>query len=135
MKKTFTPDNYKLVYSFDHEKKTFRQFKLHSAELHNLLPDLIRLEVNNGFNSITGADNLLRIRNATNWTKCSLAGLRPEETPNFYYSDLPVNGVKSLIVVFIPDDADEVQIRVCKEFYPHTPKQRTEIINEIIKNF
>ena len=135
MKKTFTPDNYKLVYSFDHEKKTFRQFKLHSTEFHNLLPDLIRLEKNNGFNSITGADTLLRIRNTSNWTKCSLAGLRPTENPNFYYSDLPIKGVKSLIVVFIPDDADEVQMRVCKQFYPHTPIQRIEIIKHLTETF
>ena len=131
----FNPDNYKLIYRIDTVKKTFRQYLLQSADRPGLLPELIRTEKNNGFNSITGAENLLRIRNANNWTKCNLAGLRPTETPNFYYSDLPINGVKSLIVVFIPDDWEKVVLRVCKQFYPHTPADRQRIINEIIKTF
>lgn len=131
----FTPDNYKLVYGIDTVKKTFRQYLLQSADRPGLLPDLIRIEKNNGFNSISGAENLLRIRNATNWTKCTLTGLRPTGTPNFYYSDLPVNGVKSLIVVFIPDDWETVVLRVCKQFYPHVPTHRQQIINGIIKTF
>lgn len=136
MIKTFTPNNYKLSYELDDVKKTFRQYRLKTAEIPDLLPDLIRLEKNNGYNSTTGADNLLKIRNASNWTKCTLTGLRPTGTPNFYYSDLPVNGVKSLIVVFIPDDWETVVLRVCKQFYPHqNPTLRTKIVNEIIKNF
>lgn len=131
----FTPDNYKHTYSIDEVKKTFAQFKLQSAKL-PLLTDLIRLEKNNGYNSITGADNLLAIRNATNWTKCTRAGLRPTEMPNFYYSDLPVNGVKSLIVVFISDDVETIIIRVCKQFYPiGNPDYRKRLVNHIIKNF
>lgn len=131
----FTPDNYKLVYGIDTVKKTFREYLLQSADRPGLLPDLIRTEKNNGYNSISGADNLLRIRNTNNWTKCSLAGLRPTGTPNFYYSDLPVNGVKSLIVVFIPEDWETVVLRVCKQFYPHVPTDRQRITTEIIKNF
>ncbi|WP_313214157.1 hypothetical protein [Soonwooa sp.] len=131
----FKPDNYKLVYRIGTVKKTFREYLLQSADIPGLLPDLIRTEKNNGFNSITGAENLLKIRNATNWTKCNLAGLRPTGTPNFYYSDLPINGVKSLIVVFIPDDWETVVLKVCKQFYPHNPADRQRIINEIIKTF
>ena len=135
MKKTFTPDHYKLTYSLDEVKKTFRQYSLKSADIPDVLPELIRTQKNNGFNSITGAENLLMIRNATNWTKCTLTGLRPTGTPNFYYSDLPIKGVKSLVVVFIPDDWETVVLRVCKQFYPNVPTDRQRIINEIIKNF
>ena len=131
----FNPDNYKLIYRIDTVKKTFRQYLLQRADRPGLLPELIRTEKNNGFNSITGAENLLRIRNANNWTKCNLAGLRPTGTPNFYYSDLPINGVKSLIVVFIPDDWETIVLRVCKQFYPRVPADRQRIIKEIIKTF
>lgn len=132
----FTPDNYKLHYRFEQEKKTFRQYELQTAEVPDLLPDLIRLEKNNGYNSITGADNLLRIRNNTNWSRCTLTGLRPTGTPNYYYSDLPVKGVKSLIVVFIPENTESVFLRVCRQFYPiGNATFRTQIVNEIIKNF
>ncbi|MFN3021547.1 hypothetical protein ACK1KB_11270 [Chryseobacterium sp. TY3] len=135
MKNTFTPDNYRLTYTLETVKKTFHQFTLHSADRTGLLPDLIRLEKNNGFNSITGADNLLRIRNANNWTKCTLTGLRPTGTPDFYYSDLPVNGVKSLVVVHLPNGGETVILRVCRGFYPYTPADRQHIVNEIIKTF
>ena len=135
MKNTFIPDSYKLTYALDEVRKTFHQFTLHSAELLGLLPHLIRLEKNNGFNSITGADNLLRIRNANNWTKCTLTGLRPTETPDFFYSDLPVNGSKSLIVVHIPNGGETVILRVCRGFYPVTPADRKRIINHLITNF
>ena len=131
---TFIPDNYRLNYAFELSKKTFTQFELIYAEK-DLLTPIIRLEKNNGYNSIRGADNLLRIRDKTNWSKCTLTGLRPTETPRFYYSDLPVNGVKSLIVVHIPANAENMFLRVCKQFYPQNPTQRAQIIREIIKNF
>lgn len=135
MKKTFTPDSYRLTYELETVKKTFHQFTLQSAEVPGLLPDLIRLEKNNGFNSITGADNLLRVRDATNWTKCTLTGLRPTETPDFFYSDLPVSGSKSLIVVHIPNGGETVILRVCRGFYPFTPEDRKRIVNHLITNF
>ena len=106
---TFTPDNYKTTFVFDTEKKTFKQYKLQSAEI-PLLPELVRLEKNNGYNSITGADNLLRIRNGKNWSKCTLTGLRPTET-------------------------EIIEIRVCKQFYPYNSHERTRIVNTIIQNF
>ena len=131
---TYIPDSYKLDYILDEVKKTFAQFKLHSAEK-PLLSDLIRLEKNNGYNSISGANLLLRIRNATNWSKCTLSGLRPTETPNFYYSDLPINDVKSLCVVKYLTDLGIIEIRACKQFYPHNPTDRTQLIKHLIKNF
>ena len=131
---TFTPDNYKTTFVFDTEKKTFKQYKLQSAEI-PLLPELVRLEKNNGYNSITGADNLLRIRNGKNWSKCTLTGLRPTETPNFYYSDLPVNGTKSLCVTRYIPESEIIEIRVCKQFYPHTPTDRARLVKHLIQNF
>ncbi|QBO57446.1 hypothetical protein [Chryseobacterium salivictor] len=132
----FTPDTYKLVYGIDTVKKTFRQYVLNSADRTGLLPDLIRTEKNNGFNSITGAENLLRIRNTNNWTKCNLAGLRPTGTPNFYYSDLPVNNVKSLILVYVRDDWETMVLIVCKQFYPKgNPDYRNRLIQHLINNF
>lgn len=133
--KTFTPDHYQITYLLNQEKKTFKEYLLSNAEK-PLLTDLIRIEKNNGYNSIKGADNLLRIRNAPNWSKCILTGLRPTGTPDLYYSDLPVNGVKSLVVVFLPKDGKKVILRVCKQFYPiGNPDYRKRLINHIIENF
>lgn len=129
---TFTPDNYKTTFVFDTEKKTFKQYKLQSAEI-PLLPELVRLEKNNGYNSITGAENLLRIRNATNWTKCTLTGLRPTGTPNFYYADLPIKGKKSFCVVYLPEDGQSIEVRITPQFYPKPDLTKT--LKQIINNF
>lgn len=131
---TYTPDSYKLAYLHDVTKKTFAQYRLTNAEK-PLLPDLIRIEKNNGYNSITGANTLLRIRDGSNWSKCTLTGLRPTETPNFYYSDLPVNGTKSLCVTRYIPESEIIEIRVCKQFYPHTPTDRARLVKHLIQNF
>lgn len=133
MSTKFTPDNYKLSFLLTETKKTFRQYELHTVEKPHLLPEIVRLEKNNGYNSITGADNLLRIRNATNWSKCTITGLRPTGTPNFYYADLPIKTKKSLLVAYIPKDWGTIYIRVCPQFYPYNATDRTRIIKEIIK--
>ena len=130
----FNSDTYKLTYLRDEVKKTFAQYKLQSAEK-TLLPDVIRLEKNNGFNSVTGADNLLRIRNANNWKKCNLTGLRPTETPKFYYADLPIKGVKSLLVIHYDNATDIIEIRVAPQFYPHVKPELYKLVNELINNF
>lgn len=132
--KTFIPDSYKLAYALDEVKKTFAQFKLQSAEK-PLLPELIRLEKNNGYNSISGANLLLRIRNATNWSKCNLTGLRPTQRTYFYSADLPIQGVKSLCVVRHLSHLGIIEIRACKQFYPYNPTDRKELVNHLIQNF
>ncbi len=133
-KKTFIPDSYKMVYSFDLAKKTFAQFKLQTAEK-PLLSNLIRLEKNKGYNLIKDAILLLRIRNATNWSKCNLSGLRATDVPDFYYSDLPINSVKSLCIVKYLSDVGTIEIRACKQFYPHNKTDRTRLVNYLIQNF
>ena len=132
--KTFIPDHYKLTYTIDEVKKTFSQYRLKTAEK-ELLPELIRTEKNNGYNSIAGANILLRIRNGNNWSKCTLSGLRPTETKDFYYSDLPIQGVKSLCIIKYKSDSGIVEIRACKQFYPYNATERTRIVNTIIQNF
>ncbi len=131
---TFIPDHYQHTYVLNQEKKTFREYLLSHAE-NPLLTDLVRIEKNNGYNSITGAEYLLRVRNTSNWSKCALTGLRPTATTGFYYSDLLVNNVKSLIVVFMPQGGEKILLRVCKQFYPHTPSDRERIIKAIIQKF
>ena len=95
---TFTPDYYKQTYLLSCTKKTYQQYSLISYEK-LLLPETIRIEINNGYNAIKGAYYLLRIRNQTHWKDCSLSGLRETETPNFHYADFQINGKKSLCIV------------------------------------
>ena len=128
---TYTPDHYGMIYKLDEVKKSFRQYKLSKYEK-IAFSELIRTEKNNGYNSTTGADNLFKIRDTTNWNKCTYTGLRPEGTPGFYYADLKVKDKKSLFVVYIPEDWERIYIRICPQFYPFNTTDRQRIVREII---
>ena len=132
MATNYIPDNYGMVYKLDEVKKSFRQYKLSTYEK-IAFSELIRTEKNNGYNSTTGAENLFKIRDTTNWSKCTITGLRPAGTPGFYYADLPIKGKKSLFVAYIPEDWESVFIRICPQFYPFNANDRTRIVREIIQ--
>lgn len=136
--KTFIPISYKSIYTKNTEKKTFVEYIQTETEenvFHAVLTPLVRLEKNNGYNSITGANILLRIHNGSNWSKCTLTGLRPTETKNFYYADLPTIPQKSLLVVKCDSENEILEIRICSQFYPLNATERTRIVNAIIQNF
>lgn len=129
---TYTPDHYAMIYKLDEVKKSFRQYKLSKYEK-IAFSEFIRTEKNNGYNSTTGAENLFKIRDTTNWNKCTYTGLRPEGTPGFYYADLKVKDKKSLFVVYIPEDGETIYIRICPQFYPLNATDRTRIVRKITK--
>ena len=126
------PVCYTLVYGIDEVKKTFAQYKLTASD-RDLLPDLIRLEENNGYNSISGANTLLKIRDASNWKLCTITGLRPTKTANFYYADLFINKKKSLIICYISTDKEIINLLICPEWYPLNPNQRESIVSVLIE--
>jgi hypothetical protein len=131
MATNYIPDNYGMVYKLDEVKKSFRQYKLSTYEK-IAFSELIRTEKNNGYNSTTGAENLFKIRDTTNWSKCTITGLRPTETPNFYCADLPIKGKKSLFVAYISEDWESVFIRICPQFYPYNATERNRIVKHLI---
>ena len=131
MATTYTPDHYGMFYTLDEVKKSFRQYKLSKYEK-IAFSEFIRTEKNNGYNSTTGAENLFKIRDTTNWNKCTYTGLRPEGTPGFYYADLPINGKKSLFVAYISEDWESVFIRICPQFYPYNATERNRIVKHLI---
>ena len=132
MAANYIPDHYGMVYSLDEVKKSFRQYRLSNYQK-VAFSEVIRTEKNNGYNSTTGAENLLKIRNTTNWSKCSISGLRPENPKGFYYADLPIKGKKSLFVAYISENKETIYIRVCPQFYPFNAMDRSRIVNEIIQ--
>ena len=131
MATNYIPDHYGMVYKLDEVKKSFRQYRLSNYEK-IAFSELVRTEKNNGYNSTTGAENLLKIRDKTNWSKCTITGLRPAGTPGFYYADLPIKGKKSLFVAYIPEDWESVFIRICPQFYPYNATERNRIVKHLI---
>ena len=131
MATNYIPDHYGMVYKLDEVKKSFRQYKLSNYEK-VAFSELVRTEKNNGYNSTTGAENLLKIRDKTNWSKCTITGLRPTGTPGFYYADLPIKGKKSLFVAYISEDWESVFIRICPQFYPYNATERNRIVKHLI---
>ena len=131
MATNYIPDHYGMVYKLDEVKKSFRQYRLSNYEK-IAFSELVRTEKNNGYNSTTGAENLLKIRDKTNWSKCTITGLRPTGTPGFYYADLPINGKKSLFVAYIPEDWESVFIRICPQFYQYNATERNRLVKHLI---
>jgi len=124
------PKSYNLIYKIDKVMKTYTQYTLLNCEK-PLLTELIRIEENNGYNSISGANLLLKIRNASNWKNCSITGLRPTKQSNFYYADLLINKKKSLIICYLSTDRETIKILVCPEWYPFN--QRESVVRVLIE--
>ncbi|MDV3927734.1 hypothetical protein CMT52_08945 [Elizabethkingia anophelis] len=135
--KAFNSTHYQnshLIYFLDEVKKTFIQYQLHSTEF-KPLPKLIRIEKNNGYNSATGANNLLRIKDNKHWNKCKLSALHPTETKGFYYTFLPVKLVKSLCVVHLPSTSEKIEIRVLSQYYPQSKPELLNLVYQTIQQF
>jgi hypothetical protein len=126
-----------IIYQLDEVKKTFRQYKRKDIKPNrkdHFLSELIRIEKNNGYNSFTGMSNLLRIRNTSNWVKCTVLGLRPTGTANFYYTGLLVKSGNALCIVHYELSNEEIEIRIFPEFYPCAKHDLHTRIREIITN-
>lgn len=94
---------YSLVYELDKAMKTFTQYRLKSCE-EPLLTDLIRIEENNGYNSISGT-KILKIRDASNWKLCTITGLIPLETTNTFRTVLKDKTTEKLLTVSFIDSS------------------------------
>lgn len=135
--KAFNSDHYKsyhLIYFLDEVKNTYIQYRLHSTEL-KPLPEFIRIEKNNGYNSATGANNLLRIKDNKHWNKCKLSALHPTETKGFYHTCLHLKPVKSLCVVYLSSTSEKIEIRVLLQSYPQSKPELLNLVNQTIQQF
>ncbi|MET3537272.1 hypothetical protein [Chryseobacterium limigenitum] len=139
---THYQDQRTIIYRLDEVKKTFRQYKKTDtppnvkdySEKDHLLPEFIRIERNNGYNTFSGLNNLLRLRDASNWAKCTVLGLRPAGTANFYYTNLLIKSGNALCIVYYELSNKEIEIRIFEEFYPCPKHDLHTRISEIITN-
>ncbi|GEN74213.1 hypothetical protein CLA01_42850 [Chryseobacterium lathyri] len=110
-----------IVYRLDEVKKTFRQYKRkdsHSTGKDYFLPELLRIEKNNGYNTFSGFNHLLRLRDASNWSVCTRHGLRPTGFHEFYFIALFINNAKILCIVYYPKEDPSIEISLFPKFYP-----------------
>lgn len=128
----YTPNHYSMYYILDDVKKTFREYRLSNYEM-IALSEQIRTEKNNGDNSISGAENILKVKDKSNWSKCISSGLHPAGKRGFYYGDLKVMGSKSLFIAYIPEDWEAIYIRICPQFYTSDTSNRKRIVQKIIR--
>jgi hypothetical protein len=124
------------TYELGEVKNTFREYKQCSSE-ESLIPELIRIEKNNGYNTFSGANNLLRFRDAKNWQKCTRVDLRPTGSPSLYYTDVFVRNTKALCMVYYPKISQTLKIYIFPAFYPCPRNDFRRCLNEaslVIKN-
>jgi len=134
---THYQDQKTIIYGLDEVKKTFRQYKRENIQPSGkdyFLPEFLHIEKNNGYNSFSGANNLLRIRDTSNWAKCTVLGLRPAGIANFYYTNLLIKSGNALCIVYYEFSNKEIEIRIFEEFYPFPKHDLHTRISEIITN-
>lgn len=126
-----------IIYQLDKVKKTFRQYKrqgLQQSVKENLFPELIRIEKNNGYNTFSGFNNLLRLRDTSNWSVCTKLGLKPTGTSSFYHTDVFVGNKRNLCIVWYPKDCQLTEFSIFPKFYPCEKSELAERIKELAQS-
>ncbi|ALR29404.1 hypothetical protein ATE47_02130 [Chryseobacterium sp. IHB B 17019] len=126
-----------IIYQLDEVKKTFRQYRkqnIQSTEKDDFLPELLRIEKNNGYNTYSGFNNFLRLRDASNWSVCTKLGLKPTGISNYYSTDIFVENKKKLCIVCYLKDNQSVELNVFPEFYPCEKSELTEKVKELAQS-
>ena len=131
-----------IIYQLDEVKNTFRQYKrqrqgLQQSVKGNLFPELIRIEKNNGYNTFSGFNHLLQLRDAANWCVCTRLGLKPTGISNLYYTDLFIENRKVLCIVFYPKENgtinETVELNIFPKFYPCEKSKLSEKVKELVQ--
>jgi hypothetical protein len=133
-------DRTTIIYQLDQVKKTFRQYKRHSVipiGTDDSLAEFLRIEKNNGYNTFTGFNNLLRLRDASNWSTCTRLGLKPTGTVNFYYINLIIANRKVLCIVYPKKSStinDAVELHIFSKFYACEKSNFSEKVKELTRS-
>ncbi|RKT01037.1 hypothetical protein [Chryseobacterium defluvii] len=132
-------NNYRtIIYKLDEVKKTFRQYKIQddiqpTIESH-FLPELLRVEKNNGYNTFSGFNNLLQLRDVSNWSLCTRQGLKPTGINHFYSTDLFIENDRLLCILYYPKEGQIIELNVFREFYPCKKSGIPERVREITQS-
>lgn len=132
-------NNYQtIIYRLDEVKKTFRQYKrqcnIQSTVESHFLPEFLRIEKNNGYNTFSGFNNFLRLRDASNWSLCTKLGLRPTGINHFYSTDLFIENDRLLCIIYYPKEGQSIELYVFREFYPCEKSGIPERVKEITQS-
>ncbi|MGE8535093.1 MAG: hypothetical protein ACN6OJ_10970 [Chryseobacterium sp.] len=129
-----------IIYQLDEVKKTFQQYKkqeIQQTKESHFLPDFLRIEKNNGYNTCSGFNHLLRLRDASNWSVCTRLGLKPTGISNLYYTDLFIENRKVLCIVFYPKENgtinETVELNIFPKFYPCEKSKLSEKVKELVQ--
>jgi hypothetical protein len=132
------PDYIRHVYKVDRELKSYSIFKFVEVERSkNLLTDVVRIEPHRGMSNTKGAKDYLRLRDTSNWSKCSLiTGLRQSKNKNIYYGDcdrpgLIGNKAKTLLLFRFSEYRKHLEIFVYRDFYPFRKGLLQSIIDRL----
>ncbi len=121
-----------IIYHLDEVKKTFRQYRKQTKE--NLLPDLIRIEKNNGYNTFSGCNNLLRLHDKSNWYACTILSLKPVGIKDFYYANVFADDIKTLCIISSSKENHNIKLYIFPSFCLHVKTESKEKIIEIIQS-
>lgn len=132
------PDYIRHIYKVERELKSYTTYTIDEVKGSKiLLTDLIRIETFRGRSNTHGIDVYLRLRNTSNWSKCSLVtGLRPISKKGVYYGDCITphvigNEKKSLLLFRYSSCGKYLFIDVFRDFYPYHKGQLINLANSL----
>lgn len=123
------------VFQQCHKVKSYAVYELESVTGNyiNKLTEKIRIEQFRGKSNATGINLYFRLRDSTNWTKCTqVTGLRKFDEVTFYGDDNRGER-KSLLVFHFQNDGKTLIIDYFNSLYPYTPIQRNSLMMELKK--
>lgn len=95
----------------------------------NHMPPILRIEENQ-FKGKVKTELIIRAK-YKKWSENILTGLAPMGN-HFYFGDHFKNGKKSLMLILITPDTHTMAIMYFKGFYPYTPKQREQLLQQFM---
>jgi hypothetical protein len=132
------PNYVRHVYKVERELKSYTIYVIDEVKGSKmLLTDLIRIETFRGKSNTHGIDVYLRLRDNSNWSKCSLVtGLRPISKEGVYYGDCNTphvigNEKKTLLLFRYSPCGKYLFIDVFSDFYPYEREQLYNLANSL----
>jgi hypothetical protein len=123
------PEFIRHIYKVDKVVQSYKIFRLsETPKSSTVLTELIKLETFRGFSNASRVVFSLTIRNANNWSKCTqLTGLRKTTIKNVFYGNSIVKE-KSLILLQVNKETNEIIIDFYRSFYPFKQGQLLALI-------
>ena len=115
-----------LRYQIAKTTKSAAEYHLESSSGDYILPDRVRLEIDQGYSRATGVCYWFKVRNTSNWAKCARLTALRRFADGVYYGDwINKSRTRKRLLIFRLTETNLVV-----EIYPGYPKNRSAFLDK-----